>query len=209
MLLTTGLLITDTNMSLFKRRHPRKIYQHIRESLWPSQGWKRTWHYYRHRIFRGGDSSHRITGGLAVGIGVSFTPFIGTHLAQAAFFAWLFRMNWVAALVGTAWGNPWTFPFLFWISYRTGVWLCNLFSPNDFFTLPPDTDFGALLTDPGAFFGYLFDNPVKILLPLSVGSYVAALIAGILAYGVLYAPVYRIRRAYHKRRLLKAYRRKR
>ncbi len=61
-----------------------------------------------------------IASGVAIGVMVSFTPFIGMHTLLAMVLAWLFRANIVAAALGTIVGNPWTFPFIWTAVYYTG-----------------------------------------------------------------------------------------
>lgn len=56
-----------------------------------------------------------IAAGLACGVAVSFTPFVGFHFVLAGITAWIIRGNLLASALGTAAGNPWTFPFI-WIS---------------------------------------------------------------------------------------------
>lgn len=76
--------------------------------------------YVWHRVARLHGTPHSIAGGFAAGAAVSFTPFVGAHFILAAILAWLTRSNIVAGLIGTAVGNPWTFPFIwFWI-YELG-----------------------------------------------------------------------------------------
>ena len=53
--------------------------------------------------------------GVACGVAVSFTPFVGFHFMLASVMAWMMRGNIIAALLGTIAGNPWTFPFI-WVS---------------------------------------------------------------------------------------------
>jgi len=158
--------------------------------IWPSMGWRRTYHYFRHRLFRNSDSSHKITGGLATGCAVSFTPFIGTHLLQAAFFAWIFRLNVLAALIGTIIGNPWTFPAMFWLDYQVGDFVFQLFGIEEMVALP------EVLT-----LEYLFQNPLKLFLPMTLGGIIFALICWPLAYLALFFPVKVMRRAYYYQRL--------
>src|SRR5688500_14904919 len=86
----------ERRMAILKRRRPQTLIKKTKEALWPTMGWMRTFNYYRHRMFRMGDSTYRITSGLATGIAVSFTPFLGTHLIQAFFLCWMFRSSWVA-----------------------------------------------------------------------------------------------------------------
>ena len=64
--------------------------------------------------------------GLSSGIAVSFTPFIGLHALIALSLAWILRGSMAAALIGTLFGNPWTFPFLWYISIELG----NFFFEN-------------------------------------------------------------------------------
>src|SRR5687768_11738955 len=105
-------------MAILKRRNPRPALAKIRQGLWPSMGWGRTLRYYRHRVFRTGDSTYRITAGLASGMAVSFSPFIGTHVGQGLALAWLLRASLLASFIGTALGNPATYPFIFWAAYK-------------------------------------------------------------------------------------------
>lgn len=182
---------------MFKRREKQGFWRKMREAAWPSMGWLRTADYYRHRVFRGGDSIGKIAGGLALGACLSFSPFIGFHIAQAMFLAFLLRLNVVAALVGTAFANPWTYPFLYLGAYKLGVLACNLFGHGHFVTMPPDLVPGG---DPAAFFHYMFAHPMKLLLPLTVGGYIAALLSWPVAYAVLYYPVLLMHEAYKKNR---------
>lgn len=72
----------------------------------------------RLRSLRGTPSS--IAAGTAMGVMVSFTPFVGLHTLLAIVLAWLFRVNVLAAAIGTIVGNPWTFPFIWAAVYYTG-----------------------------------------------------------------------------------------
>ena len=67
-------------------------------------------------------SSYAISAGFACGAMVSFTPFVGFHTLLAVITAFLCRGNLVAAVIGTAVGNPWTFPF---------IWSATLFTGRD------------------------------------------------------------------------------
>jgi pyridoxine 5-phosphate synthase len=58
--------------------------------------------------------------GTAVGAGVSCTPFVGLHFLITFALAWALRGNLVAGAVGTAFGNPVTFPVLWAGSYQIG-----------------------------------------------------------------------------------------
>ncbi|MGZ9108438.1 MAG: DUF2062 domain-containing protein [Micavibrio sp.] len=182
----------DDNAMMFKRRQKRHPVTKLKEMIWPRMGWDRAIDYFRHRLFRNSDSTHKITGGLAIGVGVSFTPFLGFHLAFAAFLAWAFRFNIIAALIGTVIGNPWTFPFFFWLDYQIGTLIFQAFGVESIITLP------EILT-----LEYLFQNPLKLFLPMTVGGIICAVAVWPLAYLALFLPVKGMRRAYRYQRLRK------
>ena len=188
-------------MAIFQRRTKRKFNKKFRETIWPSQGWKRTFLYYRHRVFRTGDSTYRITAGLASGAAVSWSPFIGTHFFQAVFLSWVLRANPLAGFIGTAWGNPWTFPLIFWLGYTIGVNICGAFGLDEFIALPVGMDFDYFLQRPLEFMKYLFSNPLKLLLPMTVGGYICGLLFWPIAYGILFYPVRSVRQAYIEQRI--------
>ena len=108
---------------MFARRRRRSALGRLRQALWPSMGFRRAARYVGHRLARLPDSPGAIAGGLAWGAAVSFTPFIGLHFFVAALAAWASRCNVLASAIGTAVGNPWTFPFIWAASYKTGAFL--------------------------------------------------------------------------------------
>ena len=63
---------------------------------------------------------YSVAAGVATGVMISFTPFIGMHTLLAVVIAWLIRANVLAAALGTIVGNPWTFPFIWASIYYTG-----------------------------------------------------------------------------------------
>lgn len=111
---------------MFKREKPRRWHEMVRESLWPSAGWERTAKYYGHRVTRIPGSAYHIAAGLACGVAVSFTPFIGLHLLFALGLAWAVRGSLLAAAIGTLVGNPWTFPLIWVVTYEAGLLLLNM-----------------------------------------------------------------------------------
>jgi uncharacterized protein (DUF2062 family) len=66
-------------------------------------------------------SPYAIAGGFAWGAAVSFTPFIGLHFILGAIFSWMSRCSIIASAIGTAIGNPWTFPFIWAFVYSIGT----------------------------------------------------------------------------------------
>ncbi|MDP3193867.1 DUF2062 domain-containing protein [Tabrizicola sp.] len=105
---------------VFRRRTPLNLLQRLRVLVLPPGGWGRAFRYLRHRASRLPDEPHRIARGIACGVFASFTPLFGLHFFLAVFLAWVARGNVIAALIGTAAGNPLTFPFIAVLSIDLG-----------------------------------------------------------------------------------------
>jgi len=58
--------------------------------------------------------------GMALGLFVGMTPFIGLHTVIAIFLAALFKWNKISAALGVWVTNPLTAPFIYGITYFTG-----------------------------------------------------------------------------------------
>ena len=99
------------------------LWNRIRDNVWPSMGMRRYGTYLRKRIMRLSASPHAIAAGVASGAAVSMFPLIGLHFLLGFVLAFATRGNMIAAAIGTAWGNPLTFPFFFAASYAVGDWL--------------------------------------------------------------------------------------
>lgn len=179
---------------MFKRRQKLTLFQSLKNLILPARGFEAGWDrrviYYRHRLFRNADSTHKITAGVAIGIAISFSPFLGTHIFIAMFLCWVFRVNVFAGVIGTMAGNPWTFPPMFWLDYKLGAFLFQFFGVGEIVAMP-DT-----LT-----LEYLFQNPLKLFLPLTLGGFICSLICWPVAYLACYLPVKGMRRAYRYQRI--------
>lgn len=116
---------------MFRRRKKQSFLIKVREFLWPSAGWRRAGHYMKHRLARIDGSPYAIAAGFASGAAVSFTPFVGFHFIFAAIIAWIVRGNILTSAIGTAVGNPWTFPFIWAASYNVGINLLVGTATND------------------------------------------------------------------------------
>ena len=82
--------------------------------------------YYKLKLARLPASPHAIASGFACGSMVSFTPLLGLHFILAVVFAYFFRGNFVAALLGTVVGNPITFPFIWGLIYKVGAFVTTI-----------------------------------------------------------------------------------
>ncbi|GAB5388810.1 MAG: hypothetical protein Alpg2KO_17780 [Alphaproteobacteria bacterium] len=183
---------------MFARRTPMTLTQKALAWLWPRSGWRRGSRYILFRLKRLPGTPESIAAGVAIGVAVSFTPFFGLHLLIAAAIAWVLRANMMGALIGTAVGNPWTFPFFLWLEYRLGFLMLRM-EPSD---VPEDKfSFDGLLNMPQ-------DELILLLLPTAVGG----LMLSLAAYVVTYYPIRTLVRGYQKGRLerrMKALERKR
>ena len=108
---------------MFRRRDKQSFFKRCCSFMWPSMSWSRTGNYWAHRISRLPGSVYSIAGGFACGAAISFTPFVGMHFVLGAIWAWSMRTNIIASAIGTAIGNPWTFPFIWVWIYSLGVWM--------------------------------------------------------------------------------------
>jgi uncharacterized protein (DUF2062 family) len=108
---------------MFKRRTPRKWWQSLVGFFFPDGGWRRATSYVLHRLRRLPDTPERICIGIACGAFVSFLPLFTLHFVTAALLAWAFRGNILAAILGTFFGNPITFPIMAVSALELGNWL--------------------------------------------------------------------------------------
>ena len=69
--------------------------------------------------------------GLATGIAISFTPLIGLHALLAIFISWVIGGSMAAALIGTLFGNPWTFPLIWYFTFEIGQFINYGFLPYE------------------------------------------------------------------------------
>jgi uncharacterized protein (DUF2062 family) len=135
----------------------------------------------------------RIAAGFACGVAVSFTPFIGFHFVLAVALAAAMRGNLIASAVGTAVGNPWTFPIIWAWIYSAGRWILG---DESVFYLPVEFSFR-----------YIFDHPWKVLLPMAVGGIPTAMVAWAVAFFPLRTTISEYQRS--RRRMLRRKVRKR
>ena len=191
---------------VFKRRNPRSYLRMLAEAFWPRGGWTRAFHYVKHRIRRLPDDPHRIARGVGVGVFVSFTPLFGLHLVAALIIAKILRGNILAAILGTFFGNPVTFPVIAVVSMKLGNWMLGTrfdeathrSLASRFLGAAEDLkhNFFAIFFDQQAHWGNLAYFYHDIFLPYLIGGLVPGLISGVIAY-YLSAPVIA---AYQKRR---------
>ncbi len=169
-------------MSLFRRRHRRALVFRVLEYLWPRMGWRRAGRYYAFRIKRLPGTPYSIACGFACGAAVSFTPFMGFHFILGAVLAWSLRGSLFASAIGTAVGNPWTFP---------GIWFGVLWIGSKLLGREmPELSFTDLSVT------FVFDQFDLIGIPMIIGGIPTALFAWV----AFYFPIRRVIANYQNHR---------
>lgn len=173
---------------MFKRRRPKPLHLRLQDAIWPRMGWERTWRYAHHRLGRMPDTTHSLAGGFAAGAAISFLPLPGSHIIQALLIAVIFRFNKTAALVGTAVGNPWTFPIMWFLAYKLGEAIVKIFGVKQMHDMPSIIDLKAV-------WSVLMSHPFQLLIPWALGGYILALASWPIFYWVFYAMIRNARAA--------------
>ena len=119
------------------------------------------------KVLRIKDFPEAVAIGLAWGASVSFLPVLGFHLILCYSGTYLMRGNLIAATVGTIIGNPWTFPFFFYLAYKIGT----LF----FFESISNFEFSI---------EFLKDNFTSLFYPTLIGSIPIAIIVWFITYRI-------------------------
>ena len=144
--------------------------------FWPSMGWWRLGRYLLHRLTRLKATPHAIALGVAFGVFSSFTPFMGFHIAIAALLTYIFGGNIIAAGVGTLFGNPLTFPFIWLMTYNIGEWFSGARGIAG--------DMPQSLTD-----GTLYTGSLSSIFPVLTKMLLGALPLGLMAALLCYFPL--------------------
>jgi hypothetical protein len=142
--------------------------------VWPRRSFSRSFRYIGKRVLRIPATPHMVALGLAIGIFSAFTPLYGFHVIFSIFVAWTMSANIAAAVIGTAFANPLTIPFIFSATYELGY----IFLPTRRASLSIYA-FLELLHE------RIFEQLLQVFLQLIIGSFIlggaAALIVYILA----------------------------
>ena len=169
---------------LFRRRDAGSALQRLKTWIWPRVSWRRSTLYFVKRTLRLSGSPYAIAMGVAAGVFVSCTPFIGFHFVLAFAAAWLLGGNLIAAAIGTAFGNPLTFPFIWAATYEFGHLLLRGFGRDAPARLNQDLVNKSL------------DQLWPVLKPMMVGSIPIGLAGACVSFFLVYNAV----RAYPRAR---------
>jgi uncharacterized protein (DUF2062 family) len=156
---------------MFQRRVPLTRQQKLRETLWPSMGLKRLGVFYLHRIGRMAGTPEHISRGMAIGVAISFTPFVGFHIIMGTCASWLFEGSILAMVIGSiVGGNLWTLPLIWIATYKLGRLLLHKRVHEH---MLEKFSFQTLL-----------DHPVQVLLPMTLGCIPFMIVSYVAAYYV-------------------------
>jgi uncharacterized protein (DUF2062 family) len=172
---------------LFKSREAATIRQRFRVWLWPRVSWRRSVLYFVKRTLRLSGTPYAIAMGAAIGAFVACTPFIGLHILITFALAWLVRANMIAGAIGTVFGNPATFPFIWAGAYEIGQFMLH----------------GGVHDAPAHLSHDLLEKSIgeilPIIEPMVVGSIPIGLAAGCIVYFIVYKAVAAYQEARRKR----------
>jgi uncharacterized protein (DUF2062 family) len=171
---------------LFKRRKNPGAWQRFLNLLWPKRGWTRAVRYLLHRVARLPDTPHSVAAGVASGMAVSFTPFLGLHFILGFALAYIVRGNLFASAIGTAVGNPWTFPLIFASAAQIGSFMLG----RDVLADVPDWSWDVLVANP---YDYI-TSFVPLVWPLVIGGTILGAFVWVLAYFLIKATLERYKR---------------
>lgn len=132
-----------------KRRKNRTLQQKFRDAIWPRMGWLRVLRYYGLRLYRLDDTPYSVAAGFASGVALSFTPFMGLHFLLSIGLARILNGSILAAMIGTIAGNPWTFPVIWLLTYKIGMYVLGVAGAEN---LPQGFDFAEIFEHPGQWF---------------------------------------------------------
>ena len=168
---------------MFQRRKKKSWLLKSRDLLWPKMGWERLASYYRHRVGRLKGTPYMIAAGFASGAAVSFTPLMGFHFILAILLAFAIRGSLLAAMFGTAIGNPWTFPLIWLLIYKLGHFIIGE-NPE------------LVGNSTGLSLRQILDAPSEFFWPALIGSIPCAIIVWL----IVFFPVRRLVKEYQMRR---------
>ncbi|MBT4880322.1 MAG: DUF2062 domain-containing protein [Alphaproteobacteria bacterium] len=154
---------------MFQTRTPKTLLEKAKGYIWPKIGWKRATKYVWLRIVRTQGSPYFVAVGLATGTAISFTPFLGVQIIVALILTRAVRGSITTALLGTLFGNPWTFPFIWVATYKMGLLFLGRPSVLDVQNLN---------------MAMLWENSWSVFFPMLIGSIPCTIAAWILVFFV-------------------------
>ena len=170
---------------MFKRRDKLSIWARSSNWIWPRSGLKRSLAYVWHRVARISGSAHFITIGVVSGVFASWTPFVGLHFMLAALIAFFLRGSLLASALGTFFGNPFSFPFIWVGTYNLGGYLLGYQRRHNVDITLPEGTIWLLFSDPAAFFETVWTAVGPYFVPMLIGSIPLGVATSVAFYFIL------------------------
>ena len=160
---------------LFSRKNPKNWREALRQALSPRDGYVRLFQrmglYFWHRLMRLRHHPHQVALGVAIGVFVSFSPFIGLHGPISVVLALSLRGSLLAAFMAQGVGNPVTFPVIWFASWKMGSWVTGL--------RVPEVDLASLSW---AWVGNHWYDLAWFLVPFTLGGLILGGVIGAISY---------------------------
>lgn len=153
-----------------------------------------------HKLIHRGSTPERVAGGFSLGLFIGAFPGIGTHMALAAFFAAVFRLNIVSACMAVWYTNPWTWAPVTYVEYFIGAKILGV-EMLKFKAIKEEIVFGSshLFSDPGVVW-----QRILLMKPhfkaTMLGSIILGALLAAIAYPWLVLLLRRVRRKRQERR---------
>ena len=175
---------------MFRRRKPLSALTQLRAVIWPQRGFRRLFSYLFQRIIRLPGTPVSIASGFASGVAASFTPFLGLHFILAGTLAMLFRGNVLASVIGTFFGNPWTFILIWLADYKVGLGVIHAFGYGADLQVLSFDELGAIMGNVMRFLSFtgnvswadLSRDIEQVFMPMLIGGTVLGAIAGFTSF---------------------------
>lgn len=130
------------------------------------------------------ETPHRTALAFAIGVFIAFAPHYFFHTASVVFFAWAFRLNYLALLLGSFINNPWTLAPILAASLYTGLLLVGESSATTI-------EWENMSVD------NMFEMLSPYLFPFIVGACTLAILGSLIAYPVMRWTITRYREFKH------------
>ncbi|MDR4486349.1 MAG: DUF2062 domain-containing protein [Nitrospirales bacterium] len=126
------------------------------------------------------ETAHRTALAFAIGVFIGFAPHYLFHTASVILVAWLFRLNYLAVLLGSLVNNPWTLIPILAASLYAGLILTGQ-SPE------------VSIAWDGLSAGNVYEMLAPYIIPFLVGSTFLSILGSLLAYPLMRLTIIRYR----------------
>lgn len=94
--------------------------------IWPRRSWERSLRYVALRLMRIPATPHQLALGCAIGVFAAITPLVGVQMVLAGLLAVALKASFAAAMIGTFFGNPAVWAFVWPATYSSGAFFLGL-----------------------------------------------------------------------------------